>query len=834
MMRLRQVLRNRVGKPWSSPSFTVPSARPRILFSNASDFSTAQTNWATLGNKTPGTSSIQDGWDNGLMYLFGNASQQSTALANVITMLFGTTFTGNVASGFLPNWAYQGTAGNSQTSVGSYANEMKPSSAGSDHYRWNDWVAAVIDWCWAGFTTQQQTNLLNGYTIASWGGTTANGQTVSVPSYLTIANLISQQAWGDVGDSQHTYGMPGNNYYWGNFRNEINGSLAFYYEDNSGVASALMNTALTGTNSRLQIWKNAVSSGAMQNGLCPEGPEYGRYVMQYPGAAFWSLKRMGRDLWAETDFHRQVLVNWLLSGSSPAALEGDGANTYYQVFPAGDSEIVGGFPALGPVAGSDTAAASFNYGDFLTLMKLEYGSQAEGHYAAQALARWGSKQSPQFAILDPGTVTATDWVTASLPLDVRFKGGDDTITRNIWGSTSSVLFLRGIPPQKVGTYGHAHDDFGTWQWMRGGRWLSKEATGYSDLWATPVYQTTVAASPTPSTTTFAGTNMPTTSSWGTGAIITFTSGTLNGTSVTASSYNGTTGAFTVPAMAGTPAAGDSFVVAKALTTLGTYPADQLPDGDMAQHNGIWAGTVGPCNAACNASGVSQYRSSYGSTLWWDNTTSSKFFSAGYDLSGNFIAFDQGHPQYEPSYLTTYIREYYWLRALECLVVFDRLAVNAWAGNANFPAWPSAAATPTHWFCLTDHYMGAMTLDTVNKKATVTGGTQTMTVFTLLPTNSQQHTVSLTNFTGSHESDTAFYGHRYQVQDSGAAQRYFLHVIQGRDSTDVDVTASVTDSNPGAPTTGTFTVNISHATKGSATLTMPKGMTATEATVSITP
>jgi hypothetical protein len=65
--------------------------------------------------------------------------------------------------------------------------------------------------------------------------------------------------------------------------------------------------------------------------------------------------------------------------------------------------------------------------------------------------------------------------------------------------------------------------------------------------------------------------------------------------------------------------------------------------------------------------------------------------------------------------------------------------------------------------------------------------------------------------------------RLEVDSSGATQGYFVNVIQARDQTGANFTSSVSDNGT------SYTVTVSHPSKGKAVATFNKGMTSTGGT-----
>ena len=121
------------------------------------------------------------------------------------------------------------------------------------------------------------------------------------------------QTWGNVG-------MPANNYFAGQFRNDFDFGVATSGEN--GAAATNLSYAL---NARWPDLLNFVSptgtgkNGALGYGLHSQegGGEYGRYSLNYYALAMSSAAVMGRDLWNETTAFQsgvlQTIYNTMLT-----------------------------------------------------------------------------------------------------------------------------------------------------------------------------------------------------------------------------------------------------------------------------------------------------------------------------------------------------------------------------------------------------------------------------------------------------------------------------------------------------------------------------------------
>lgn len=76
--------------------------------------------------------------------------------------------------------------------------------------------------------------------------------------------------------------------------------------------------------------------------------------------------------------------------------------------------------------------------------------------------------------VDTGTTAGN---LANLPLDYYVPGAQYFFGKTSWSSPSTAFVWQ---MGRTMDEGHRHNDVGTWQFWRGGRWLSRETTGYSE------------------------------------------------------------------------------------------------------------------------------------------------------------------------------------------------------------------------------------------------------------------------------------------------------------------------------------------------------------------
>ncbi len=176
-------------------------------------------------------------------------------------------------------------------------------------------------------------------------------------------------------------------------------------------------------------------------------------------------------------------------------------------------------------------------------------------------------------------------------------------------------------------------------------------------------------------------------------------------------------------------------------------------------------------------------------------SSTNYAYAAVDLSSGYQSTEK--PELGNPHVARIVREYLFVRPLETLVVFDRILTKdggqTMAANATKMALIHFEATPV--------------LQDANQ-ALATLGNQAVRLTTLLPTTPTYKVVN----------EGPVGQNRLQISTSGAAQSYFLNVLQGRDAAGTDLTSQLTE------TSTSFSVILSHPTLGTATFTFLKGDT----------
>lgn len=313
-----------------------------------------------------------------------------------------------------------------------------------DPCRWTgEQLILVYDWCYEFLTPAQRSQFVSG-----------------VSSGLTA---WSQKFWG--GPTMYQ-----NNYYWGYLRNELEWSITTYHENTVWADDMLdwvFDTRLAGN-----FDPSTDPGGNSRGGVAYEGSEYGLVTGAYPLVPFVTVNLLGRDLYGETDFWRELVYSTIhMTTPAPTTIPGV-AGTGYTIFPFSDDE-----------AWNERFQAHLHYyPDFMTTMANYWPTENVGRHARRWLDMVGTLPWRQFQAVDVPNV-ALDFT--SLPLDFWASGPRYLFGRNEWGANSTVFMLQ-LGDAAENTIGHQHGDYGTFQIWRGGRFVSRETASYSGAGSTEV------------------------------------------------------------------------------------------------------------------------------------------------------------------------------------------------------------------------------------------------------------------------------------------------------------------------------------------------------------
>jgi hypothetical protein len=309
-------------------------------------------------------------------------------------------------------------------------------SSGCDDSRWyGEESILTYDWCYSVMSDSQKSTFLS-----NWN---------------TWLNNIRMQTWGGVGMSQ-------SNYYFGNLRNNLEWGIASYYE-NQTQADGFLTDGLT-TRYKNDFIPASTTAGRALGGLALEGGEYGSYQGAYVASTiFPSIESSGLDIWNQTPYWKGTVLNRIYMTPPQPTVTVNGTRSGWDVFPFDDDEQwENGAPA-----------AAMEKGTFMTVAANQWSQSNIGKWARQ----WVQMVSPDVASGIASTDTGGPVLDfSSLPLDYYDAGPKYLTGRSDWtANASSYMWQLGDHYSD----GHNHDDWGTFQIHRKGRWLTRETVGYS-------------------------------------------------------------------------------------------------------------------------------------------------------------------------------------------------------------------------------------------------------------------------------------------------------------------------------------------------------------------
>lgn len=170
--------------------------------------------------------------------------------------------------------------------------------------------------------------------------------------------------------------------------------------------------------------------------------------------------------------------------------------------------------------------------------------------------------------------------------------------------------------------------------------------------------------------------------------------------------------------------------------------------------------------------------------------------AAVDLSAAYRNTDKLHPERDNPGVARLVREFVYIRPFEALVAFDRIETS---GEKK----PAASVVKTFLV----HFEAPPRIEGT-QTVLGTNGDQALRVSTLLPTTPSYRVVSEGGTVGQY---------RLEVDASGNAQGYFLHVLHARAATAPDLRVRLDDQGD------SFAIILTHPTQGTARVVLRKGM-----------
>ncbi len=588
---------------------------------------------------------------------------------------------------------------------------------------------------------------------------TATQKSILISNYNSWITYWMSQMWGGPT-------MPQSNYFWGYLRNECEWGITSYGDSSS--AQTFLDDCLT------TRWTNAFApttapGGSAAGGLPQEGDEYGRYMTWYPLVPFISADLDGRHLYKEANNLFEASIFDLIYSTSQEQVTHVGGGNHWEIFPFSDDEnFVYGGSAEAQFSGQD-GTGSYT-GDFMSTIANYYSSVAAGQYAKQWLNNLALPLANHVAAVD-NTSSLIARSYSSLALDYYDTGIQYFYGHSAWGASGTTDFMLQMgAPRGIG---HAHDDYGSWQIRRNGPstafWLSRETVGYNETYtsyanpqqwrAKTSYPVNSRVLPSPpngyayqqvaNTTCTSGGSQPTVP---TAALATVSDNTCTW-----------------------------------LNTYNTLSGDRASVVDHAVHNGVLMNGLGLAYGVKNSL-PSVYRLE----------SQSNYTYADVDLTGSYRnnVVLPSHQERDNPAAGHVEREFIFVRPFETMVILDRLVSSA-VGTL-----PATVITKT----FIAHCEVNWTLEDSTHES-CTNGNQALRISTLAPSGFTQRVVNESSCPGAQAPCNTDGQYRLELDTSGVAEQYFLNVLQARDSIAPNLTASVVDSNPVDPTSGTFTITL---------------------------
>jgi hypothetical protein len=638
-------------------SLNIPATHPR-LFWNTARISTANT-WVTNTKFAGVTVDYRplDYYDLAFTcFIMNNGTACSTAIADAV--------------------AFTPTSSNG-------------TGVGDDNMRRNgEWIMLVRDWLAPGCgkvqcLTSDQANTID----SNWSTWQSNQDNPG-------------QTWGNVG-------MPANNYFAGQFRNDFDFGIASYIDNPN--ANANLNYGVVNRWNDLSNFVTLTGTGknaALGYGLNSQegGGEYGRYSLNYYALPLASSVILGRDMWTETTAFKsgvlQTIYNTMLTQTTNRSMW-DGF-TWADDENWQDGSGCGYQSHNGPDGHGGCGMSSQYYGDFMQAAATEYNSINIGKYARQWISTVNPAIGPIFKSVDPG---GSGLAYSNLPLEYYSSGAQYMYAHDDWTSNGTVLLWQmGLnqggnpdPASALGT-GHYHQDAGTFQVSRKGVNIIRETMGYGQ---------------------------------------------------TVAGYNGS----------GTVDAAIGF--AHNQPVMGGKPAINV-FGGCADGPGI--------------------------VKRLERQTAYVFAATDLTLTYKNAVCDSGHPERQNPYVVSIVREYYYFRAINVLVIVDRHQSDSSTRSTTFVS-----------HCETNPKVVSATIACVD-------GTQEAFYTALVPAGPSIAIVA-ENANGATDPNWQY---RIEANNSspGNVVSYNIYTIQLGDASGfAPLTPSIVDSASGSPNTGTFTITL---------------------------
>ena len=314
---------------------------------------------------------------------------------------------------------------------------MDTSGVACDYCRWNgEIIILTYDWCYNLMTAAQRSTLQT--SLNTW-----------IDHWRT-------QSWGGPG-------MYENNYYWGYLRNELEWAITSF-EDNTAEANTLL-TDVFATRLADDFNPATAGTGHAVGGVGQEGSEYGPYVIYYAAVPFITARLLGHDVLTDTSYWESAVYAMIYQTVPGLSFNEIANSSGYEVTPWSDTEgwFFGG------------SAQDPSIGDFMSAAANHWSTVNTGAYARQWLNMTGAPVDYHILSTDSGGPAARAFT--NLPLDYYASGPQYLWGHSAWTAPANTTFF--LQLGVTWANGHSHEDYGTWQMWRNGRWLSHETAEYS-------------------------------------------------------------------------------------------------------------------------------------------------------------------------------------------------------------------------------------------------------------------------------------------------------------------------------------------------------------------
>jgi hypothetical protein len=319
-----------------------------------------------------------------------------------------------------------------------------PGAVASDQARWiGEEVILVYDWCWASFSAAERQTMRT-----RWN------------HYVQVLNA---KEWGGPG-------MEFNNYYTGYMRNSILWGLATWGENVVSSVDKAREFLTYGYRDRFLNGFSAAYAEIGRGGVTLEGTAYGRAQLDYVITPMITLQNMGENAFARNGFAREAPL-YAAYSTPPQVTKGtpwrNCGLSYWLQFPFNDDERF-----------SECGFSGVRQEDFGNAMKAfahQRPTTRLGQVASEYLQMVGGSVSPWIAAYY-ATALPTQPLT-TLPEDYVAYGTRYFFTRTDWAAPARSALLMQLG--HLTRVGHNHHDAGSFQWWRGGEWVSRESTGYA-------------------------------------------------------------------------------------------------------------------------------------------------------------------------------------------------------------------------------------------------------------------------------------------------------------------------------------------------------------------